>query len=229
MARRRAAATTPDDRPLAPRLSPDLPVVDLADLADLADGDLSEVELTGSLPAGFDGPLLLREVRLAGASLVGARIEGSRWIDVAVTGCDLSGTDLQESALTRVSMRDTRLSGALLALSRWHDVRFEECRLEAANLAMTSSQRVRFERCRLSGADLSGAKFDGVAWWDCDLAETEWTHAQLTRVHLHGSRLDGLRGASSLRPVSVDAEQFVVLADHLMAELGIEVTSRPVD
>jgi hypothetical protein len=32
-----------------------------------------------------------------------------------------------------------------------------------------------------------------------------------------------------LRPVSVDAEQFAALADHLPAELGIEVTSRPVD
>jgi hypothetical protein len=32
-----------------------------------------------------------------------------------------------------------------------------------------------------------------------------------------------------VRPVSVDVEQFAAFADHLLAELGIEVTSRPVD
>lgn len=226
MARRSGAQTTPADRPIAPRLPPELPVLDLADISD---GDLSEVELTGVLPAWFDEPLHLREVRLAGASLVGARIAGSRWIDVAVTSSDLSGADLQQAAFTRVSMRDSRVSGAQLAASRWHDVRFEECRLDAVNVAMSTSQRVRFERCLLAGVDLRGAKFEGVAWWDCDMSDADCTGVNLVRAHLHGSRLDGLRGASSLHPVSVDAEQFAALAEHLLAELGIEVTPRPVD
>ena len=226
MARRTVRSGPPDDRPLAPRLPSGLRRVDLADITD---GDLEEAELTGSLPDGFDEPLHLREVRLSGASLVGARLEGSRWIDVEVASCDLSGADLQQSALTRVSFRDTRLSGCQFAASRWHDVRFEECRLETVNLVMASSQRVRFERCRLVGADLRSTTFEGVAWWDCDLTDAEFTQVTLTRAQLHGSTITGLRGASSLRPVSVDAEQFGVLADHLLAELGIEVTSRPVE
>lgn len=226
MARRTGPEHTPDDRPIAPRLPPDLPVLDLADIAD---GDLSEVELTGVLPDGFDEPLHLREVRLAGASLVGARIAGSRWIDVTVTSSDLSGADLQQSAFTRVSMRDSRVSGAQLGASRWHDVRAEECRLEAVNLAMSTSQRVRFERCMMAGVELRGAKFEGVAWWDCDLSDADCGGVYLVRAHLHGSRLDGLVGGSSLHPVSVDAEQFAALAERLLAELGIEVTQRPVD
>ena len=116
-----------------------------------------------------------------------------------------------------------------VAASRWHDVRFEECRLETVNLAMAVSQRVRFERCRMAGADLRSSAFDGVAWWDCDLTDAEVTHVKLVRANLHGSTIDGLRGASSLRPVSVDAQQFTVLAEHLLAELGIDVTERPVD
>ena len=226
MARRAGRSGPADDRPLLPRVPPGLPRIDLADIAD---GDLSEVELTGSLPDGFDEPLHLREVRMTGASLIGARLEGSRWIDVEVASCDLSGADLQQSALTRVSLRDTRLSGCQFAGSRWHDVRFEECRLETVNLATAVSQRVRFERCRMAGADLRSATFEGVAWWDCDLTDAECTHVKLARAQLHGSTITGLRGASSLRPVSVDAEQFAALADHLLAELGIEVTSRPAD
>ena len=222
----RARKPVDDDVPLAPRLPADLPVVDLADIAD---GDLTGVELTGSLPDGFDEPLLLREVRLAGASLVGARLGGSRWIDVAITSCDLSGADLHETAFTRVSWRDTRLSGAQLHSSRFHDVRVVECRLEAANLAFVKAHRATFERCRLTGVDLRDAAFEGVAWWDCDLTEAEFSHVQLVRAHLHGSVLDGLRGGSWLRPVSVDAAQYAALAEHLLAVWGIEVTSRPVD
>ncbi len=216
--------STPDDTPLGPRLAPRLPVLDLADAAD---GDFTDVELTGILPDGFDEPLELRGVRLVGASLVGARLMGSRWIDVTIASCDLSGADLQEAAFTRVAMRDTRLSGAQLASSRWHDVHLAECRLEAVNLAVAKGQRVRFERCRLGAADLRGAVFEGVAWWDCDLTEAEFSHVQLVRGQLHGSQLGGVRGVSSLRPVAVDAEQYLVLADQLMAELGIEVTTRP--
>jgi uncharacterized protein YjbI with pentapeptide repeats len=226
VARRSGPPSAPDDRPIAPRLPPDLPV---QDLADISDGDLSEVELTGVLPDDFDEPLHLRDVRLAGASLVGARIGGSRWIDVAVTSSDLSGADLEQAAFTRVAVRDSRLSGVQFASSRWHDVRVEECRLDAVSLAMSTSQRVRFERCLLAGVDLRGARFEGVAWWDCDLSDADCTGVNLLRAHLHGSRLDGLRGGSSLHPVSVDAEQFTALAEHLLAELGIEVTPRPVD
>lgn len=51
------------------------------------------MELFGTLPGSFDQPLLLTEVRLNGASLVGARLEGSRLVDVIVTACDLSGVD----------------------------------------------------------------------------------------------------------------------------------------
>lgn len=108
-------------------------------------------------------------------------------------------------------------------------MRAEECRLEAVNLAMSTSQRVRFERCMMAGVELRGAKFEGVAWWDCDLSDADCGGVYLVRAHLHGSRLDGLVGGSSLHPVSVDAEQFAALAERLLAELGIEVTQRPVD
>ncbi len=35
-----------------------------------------------------------------------------------------------------------------------------------------------------------------------------------------------LIAVGALKPVAVDVEQYVVLADQLMAELGIEVTTR---
>jgi uncharacterized protein YjbI with pentapeptide repeats len=216
----------PDDRPLAPRVLQELPQVDLATIDD---GDLRDVELRGSLPAGFDEPLMLSGVRLVGVSLVGASLAGSRFIDVEILGSDLSGADLEGAAFTRVAARDARLSGVQLAWATWHDVHLVECRLDGVNLARLTAHRLRAERCSCPGADLRMAKLHGAAWWDCDLSGVDVNQVQLERVQLHGSRLDALSGALSLRPVEVDDEQFHVLAQHLMTELGITVTARPED
>lgn len=222
----RSGSGPADDRPLPPRLLRELPRVDLADVDD---GDLRDVELHGSLPPGFDEPLQLSGVRLVGVSLVGAALAGSRFIDVEIVGSDLSGADLEGSAFTRVAARDARMSGVQFAWSTWHDVHLVECRLDTVNLARLTVQRLRCERSSFRGGDLRMAKVTGAAWWDCDLGELDVNQVTLDRVQLHGSTLDGLRGVVSLRPVQVDDEQFHVLAQHLLTELGISVTARPVD
>jgi hypothetical protein len=224
MAAARSARTAPSsDRPLPPRVATDLEVVDLATIAT---GEWDHVELVGTLPDAFDEPLLFTEVRLNGASLVGGRLEGSRLVDVFVTACDLSGVDLLESSLTRVDIADCRLSGAQLAQTRLRDVRFVDSRLDGSNLAMMVAERVRFERCRMQAADFRAAKFEGVAWWDCDLSDTEFSQVQVGRAQLHGSTIDGLRGATSMAPVTIDSDQFPAFAAHLLASLGVVVGER---
>lgn len=224
MARQRTTAQAKhDDRPLAPRL-PD--AMDVVDLATVASGELTGVELTGVLPDGFDEPLLLSEVRLRGASLVGARLEGSRFVDVAVVASELSGVDLQEASFVRVEVVDSRMSGAQLAQIRMRDVRFADCRLDGVNLAMAAAERVRFERCRMERADLRAATLQGVAWFDCDLTDADFAQVKVERAQLHGSRIDGLRGAIDLAPLSIDADQFAAFAMHLLAARGIVVTDR---
>lgn len=213
----------PDDRPLAPRVPADLEVVDLATITT---GEWQHVELGGVLPAGFDEPLLLTEVRLRGATMIGARLEGSRFVDVDVVASELSGVDLQEASFARVELRDCRVSGGQLAQIRMRDVRFADCRLDDVNLALSISERVRFERCRMDRADFRAAKFEGVAWFDCDLTDAELSQVKVDRAQIHGSNLHGVRGATDLKPVSIDADQFPVLAAHLLAAMGIRVTER---
>ena len=109
MPARSVRPTTSSDRPLPPRVATELDVVDLATITT---GEWDRVELVGDLPQDFDEPLLLTEVRMTGASLVGARLAGSRLVDVIATSCELSGVDLQEASLTRVEVTDCRMSGA---------------------------------------------------------------------------------------------------------------------
>lgn len=220
---RPTARSASSDRPLPPRVATDLEVVDLSTITT---GEWDHVELIGSLPDSFDEPLLLTEVRLNGASLVGGRLQGSRLVDVFVTACDLSGVDLLESSFTRVEVVDCRLSGAQLAQARLRDVRVVDSRLDGSNLAMMAAERVRFERCRMQAADVRAAKFEGVAWWDCDLTDAEFGQVKVNRAQLHGSTIDGLRGAAALTPITIDSDQFPVFAAHLLASIGVVVGER---
>lgn len=219
-------ARTSGDRPLPPRHAADLDVVDVVDLATATTGEWDEVELVGELPADFDEPLLLTGARINGASFVGAQLAGSRMVDVTITAADFSGADLEGSSFTRVELSDVRLSGAQLAQTRWRDVRLVDCRLETANLAMAVGERIRFERCRLEDADLRSTSFEGVAWWDCDLSNAEVSQITVVRAQLHGSTIDGLRGASALAPVAIDADQAPAFAELLLAAAGIVVRDR---
>jgi uncharacterized protein YjbI with pentapeptide repeats len=211
------------DRPLEPTLPAARATVSLDDVDT---GEWDGVTITGSLPTDFDEPLILRQVRLERATLLGAPLRGSRFVDVVVEGCDLSGTDLEESSFTKVVLTDCRLSAIQLSQARLRDVHFVDCRLDDVNLAMATGERVRFERCRIERGDFRSARFEGVAWWDCDLRSADFSQVHIERGQLHGSDLDDLRGATALSSVAIDAEQFPALAEHLLAERGIVVRDR---
>ena len=212
------------DRPTPPRIVESLEPLDLSDVAD---GDLGEgVLVTGQLRPAFDDALHLSAGRIENASFVGASLVGSRFVDTVILGCDFSGADLESAVMTRVEVRGCRLSGVHLAQGRMRDVRFVDCQLDAINLRDVQGEFVRFEQCRLVGAEFIGATLKGVAWWDCNLADADMSQVSLERGQLHGSSLDGLKGASSLVPVAIDDDQAPVFASHLLAMLGVEVTSR---
>ena len=215
--------STSSGRPLAPRVPAGLEPM-LLDEPTL-DG-WSESSVSGTWPEHVDGRLLLTACRLERASLVGARLAGSRLVDVIIDGADLAGVRWDETSMTRVEIRDSRLSGAQLAQARLRDVRFVGCHLDEVNLRMAHGERVRFERCRMRRAELIGARFVDVAWWDCDLTDAEVSRIELTNAQLHGSTIDGLRGAHSLAPITIDEAQFPVLAAHLLAAAGVTVEDR---
>ena len=215
------------DRPTGPRMPADL---DLADLADMTDGLWTQTELVGSLDATHastnDRRLVLLEVRMGAVTMVGAQLEESRLIDVTIDGADLAGVRFEESSLTRVEIRNTRLSGAQFAQARLRDVRFVDCVLTDANFAMAHGEKVRFEGCRMQRSDFRGAQLEAVAWWDCDLTDAEFSQVKVARAQLHGSIVDGLRGATSLTPISIDRHQFAPFAEHLLHSMGVSVADR---
>jgi uncharacterized protein YjbI with pentapeptide repeats len=85
-----------------------------------------------------------------------------------------------------------------------------------------------WERAELAGCDLVDSDFYEAMMPDsrlvqCDLSRVQFSKCTLSGSVLVGSTLDGLRGAASLRNVTIGSQQIVPAALALFAALGITI------
>ena len=169
----------------------------------------------------------LRESRFDGVDLSGRSFPGLHVRDTVFVRCDLSGTVLDRAVLERVVFTGCRLTGTVLAGATLRDVVLTECRADLLNLRMTSAKFLRAEGTGLRGADLFEFSGTDVALLDCDLTGADLDRAGLAGANLHGSVLDDVRGAMSLRGARIGADQQVALGAALLDALGVQVTDAP--
>jgi len=163
------------------------------------EAELSGVEVTGDLSGAVAAHVELAGCRVVAARFTGGRFESLRVTDCAFEDCDLSGAMLRRAALTRVTMRQCRPSGVVIDRSHLKDVRITDSKLDDANFRMAVGERVEFHDCLLPGADFAAARLrPGLRLFDCDLHGADFSKADLRGARLHGSQLDGLRGAEWL-------------------------------
>ena len=163
------------------------------------------------------------ETAITGARFTSARLLGLRIADGRWTNTDASGLLADGASFVRVELVGCRMSGIDLAGARLTDVRFVDCRLDEANLRMVKGARVRFEGCDLRGAERIDAKLPGAALVDCDLSATELSGVDLSGGRITGSTVDTVKGASSLRGVTIDPLQVLPLGARLLGELDVVV------
>jgi uncharacterized protein YjbI with pentapeptide repeats len=171
--------------------------------------------------------LTVQESRWVGGSLTGTRFTGLQCRDTEFVHCDLSGAVLDSAVLTRVTFTDCRLTGTVLDGAHLADVRISGCTADLMSLRMARARYLLVENTGLHGADLY--EFDGehCAFLGCDLGEASFEAARLAETDLHGSTVDDVRGALSLRGARVSPDQIVPLAATLLDALGIQVTTQP--
>jgi hypothetical protein len=208
----------------APQLAASRAPVAAAELLEVGDEwDACDVtgDLTGAARRGLEVRASLVTVRASGLDAERARI-----VDTRFAGCELSGLLLGEAKLQRVELVECRLSGADLGQARLRDTRFVGCRLDDANLRMLDADRVVFEQCLLARADFGTARLEHAAFLDCDLSEVDFSNATTRGVRLHGSRLDGIRGATALRAAHIDPDQVLPLGLRVLLEMGVVIGER---
>ncbi len=171
--------------------------------------------------------LELRECRFTGVDLSGRSFPGLHVRDTVFTRCDLSGAVLDRAVLERVVFDGCRLTGTVLSGATLRDVHLTGCRADLLALRMASATFLLAEDTGLRGADLHEFSGTGVALLGCDLTGADLDRAALAGAHLHGSVLDDVAGALSLRGARIDAEQQIVLGAALLAALDVRVTDRP--
>jgi uncharacterized protein YjbI with pentapeptide repeats len=171
--------------------------------------------------------LTVQESRWVGGSLAGTRFTGLECRDTEFIRCDLSGAILDSAILNRVAFTDCRLTGIVLDGASLVDVRITGCAADLASFRMARARFLLVEHTALHGADLY--EFDGeqCAFLGCDLGEASFDAARLVETDLHGSTVDDVRGALSLRGARISPDQIVPLAATLLNALGIQVTEQP--
>lgn len=206
--------------------APRLPA-ELTPLADpvLADGaDWSGVEITGEV----GGPPEVSFVEVSASRLVNVRLTGRqfdrlRLVDVLVEDCELSAVTLAGAHLTRVEFRRCRLSGLVGSTLKARHVRFTDCRADGATFRMTTWDAAEFREVDLRDADFHASTFTGVSFLGCDLSGADVSKAAMAGTALHGSTVENIRGADSLRGAVIGSDQVLPLAFPVFAALGIVV------
>lgn len=161
--------------------------------------------------------------RLSAVRFTGLEIDRLRLVDVAVEDCELSGVTLSDARCERVAFERCRMSGLVAPGLRASHVRFAGCKLDGAWLRAAVLDRCELVGCDLTGADLYEARLHRCRLLDCRLDAAELSAATFQEVALHGSSLDGVRGAGSLRGVVIGSDQVLPLALAVFGPLGIEV------
>ena len=171
--------------------------------------------------------LRIQESRWVGGSLAGTRFTGLQCRDAEFVHCDLSGARLDGAVLTRVVFTDCRLTGTAFDGAQLTDVRITDSTADLAGFRMTKARFLLVENTSLRGADFYDFDGEHCALLGCDLAEASFDTARLRETDLHGSTVDDVRDALSLRGARISPDQIVPMATSLLDALGIQVTERP--
>jgi uncharacterized protein YjbI with pentapeptide repeats len=190
---------------------------------------ISEVRWSGGAPEEWPAGVEIERSILSGLRLTGLELAGLVLLDVVLEECELSGATCPDARWDRVVFRRCRMSGLVATDLRGIDLRFGGCKLDQAWLRGASLDRCELLDCDLSGADLYGARVTRSAFRRCDLTGLDVSASEMDRVSLHGSVVDGLKGADSLRGVSIDSDQLVPLALPILQARQIRVDDEAPD
>lgn len=188
----------------------------------------SETSIEGIMAKGFAVETSADYVEITGSVLhglafTGLTFENLSMVDVIVEDSEYSGVTFDETSFLRSQFRTSRLSGLNAPSLRARDVTFVGCKLNGANFRMSSWERCMFLDCDLQDAEFTSATFSTTQFRNCRMERAEFLHARVESLSLHGSVLDGISGAESLRGAVIGSDQVLVLAGAVFTALGIEI------
>lgn len=167
------------------------------------------------------------DLELHGEDLVGADLYKLRVSGTTLTACELSGASLAHADVWRVEIRDCRMSGVVLDGARLRDVSFTGCKLDTASLRSIKAERVTFSDCVLREADLTDSTWVESSFVDCELTGAIVERTRVMGVRFHGSSVDRVIGADSLRGIVIAPDQALNLGLRVLDAMGVTTEEPP--
>jgi uncharacterized protein YjbI with pentapeptide repeats len=130
------------------------------------------------------------------------------WDGVEVTGT-FAGQEISHLDVTGCRLIGAIFTGTEIDRLRLADTVVEDCEFSGAVLPRLAAVRVEFRRCRMSSVVAAGGAFT------------------MAGAYLHGSTLDGVRGAEAFKGVTIGSDQVIPLALSLFSALKIRVDDDP--
>jgi uncharacterized protein YjbI with pentapeptide repeats len=182
-----------------------------------------DVQLVSTITPDEDGRVDLEFCRVRGARVSGQTFDRPHFTDVVFDECDFAGVTFDEAVLVRVHFRMCRLSGLQLAGARVKDLLVTDSKGDGINLRMSKIERSGFVDCELPELDAGAAVLTNVDFVRCNLTAASLHRAKVSRVALHGSRIDGLLGVETVRGLVIGTDQLLPMAAAAFTALGIAV------
>jgi uncharacterized protein YjbI with pentapeptide repeats len=157
-------------------------------------------------------------VEFAGASFVRTSFE-----QCAFTGCDLSNANLSDAAIDTVVFRDCKLMGASFAEATLRGVQASGCLARLVSFFQASLRNTTLIDCDLNEGDFRGGRLVDTALVRCDLSSVSFGRADVQRLDLRGSMLDGSFSLADAKGFVVGTDQLLVLALALARSVGTSV------
>lgn len=137
---------------------------------------------------GYDASQLLalgRELdqhHFIACELGGADLSGLRFEDCLFERCNLASARLRGTALRNVAFADCKLVGVVFSEcdEMLFEVHFDDCQLRYASFVGRRMGGTRFAQCNLAEADFSDADLCDVVFADCELTKAVFHHTRLT-------------------------------------------------
>ena len=189
-----------------------------------AEDSISEVHIKDMILSSSD---------LEKKSIDGSLFETTDFSEVSTTRLDISDSVLKdcnftvaefpESSWLRVAVKSSRCTGLNISRSLLRNVGFTNSKLEFVNFRFSKLENVAFENCVLTDVDFYDAQLKDVEFINCIINSITFAQARMKNVDISESTVEGIKGTSSLKGVTISHDQLLQLAPYFAAEAGIKV------
>ncbi len=189
-----------------------------------SDDTITDASIDNADMVGFTQKYIsLSESRINKGDFSSISIERSDIFSCEFKNCNFTASKLPNSSWHVVLVDGARCSGMQVSNSTFKNVRFANSKLELMNFRFSTIENCVFEDCVLDDVDFYNAKLKNVAFINCTINNITFASAKMLKVDISKSQLEGIKGSSSLKGLTISYDQLMQLAPYFAAEVGIKI------